>query len=393
MLVLGAAVPARADEEPWQAARAHYEQGVDLANRGEYRAALAAFDAAYAASPHFAVLYNIGQTQVALGRPRKAIEALSRYLSDGKEQIPAPRRQQVEKQLAELESLFADLSVTTEPEGAAVTVDGRDFGRTPLAGPVRLAAGTHVVTATRAGAAPVSRVVTLGEGERQAVALALEPNPPGTLSLQCSELGAEPLLDGQPVDAAKAAAGVPVGPGRHRVAFAATGKRWPEQNVEVPLGVRAAVFCGGAPAGTGEPSKSSSGRRSEAHAAFPTGYVLVGAGAAVGVAAVAHYAWNAGRNTDWQVEQARIEAHASGAGRERQIQNNALADSIKRASVVTVGLSVASGALVAGGVAWLIADGGDSAGGEQGSSSTGARFPVELAVTEHSANVAWSGAW
>jgi len=391
-LVLGAAAPARADEEPWQAARAHYEQGVDLANRGEYRSALEAFEAAYSASPHFAVLYNIGQAQVALGRARKAIEALSRYLLDGKEQIPASRRQQVERQIAQLEAQFVDLSVTTEPEGAEVTVDGRDVGRTPLSGPVRLAAGTHVVGATRPGTVPASRVVTLAEGERQSLTLALPPSPLGTLSLQCWELGAQPFLDGEPVEAAKAAAGVPVGPGRHRVAFAGLGKRWPEQNVEVPFGVRAAVFCGSSPPGTRETAPSPN-RHPQAQSSFPTGHVLLGAGVAVGIATVLHYAWNAGRNTDWQVAQTRIETGPSDGRRERQIENNALADSIDRASVVTVGLGVASGALVTGGIAWLLLEGHEGSGAEQGLLAPGALSPLAFCATEHSANLAWRGTW
>src|SRR5689334_11974849 len=97
-LSLGLSAPAYADEDPRKAAGAHYQKGLELANRAEYRAALDEFNAAYAASPNYAVLYNIGQAEVAIGRPRQAIESLTKYLRDGGEQVPANRRQQVELQ-------------------------------------------------------------------------------------------------------------------------------------------------------------------------------------------------------------------------------------------------------------------------------------------------------
>src|SRR5690242_21507082 len=101
LLVLSVSVvsPAHADEDPRKVAAAHYQKGLELANRAQYQAALDEFNAAYAASPNFAVLYNIGQAEVAIGRPRRAIDSLERYLRDGGEQVPASRRQQVDDQL------------------------------------------------------------------------------------------------------------------------------------------------------------------------------------------------------------------------------------------------------------------------------------------------------
>src|SRR5689334_1827296 len=189
------AVPAWADEEPWRAARTHYERGVELAKRGDYKTALEEFHAAYAASPHFAVLYNIGQAEIALGRPLKAIEILERYLRDGKDDVPPERRRAVEAQIAQLESVFASLSVATDPPDAQITIDGAVVGRSPLP-PTRLAAGSHVVTATRPNAPTVTRVIMLREGERQSLELPLPAQEGGTLSLQCWELGVQPYLDG-----------------------------------------------------------------------------------------------------------------------------------------------------------------------------------------------------
>jgi iron complex outermembrane receptor protein len=63
-------------------ARAHFDQGVELAARGEFERALAEFEAAHRNSPNFAVLYNIGQAHIELGHPLFAIAALEHRLED-----------------------------------------------------------------------------------------------------------------------------------------------------------------------------------------------------------------------------------------------------------------------------------------------------------------------
>jgi hypothetical protein len=385
-LLWGAPLPAHADEEPWRAARAHYEHGVELANKGEYKAALEQFNAAYAASPHFAVLYNIGQAEVALGRPRRAIDALSKYLRDGKDDVPVPRRQQVQAQIAQLESVFASLTIATDPPGAQLTLDGIEIGRSPTDAPRRLAAGSHVVTAARPDGPLVTRVVSLAEGEQFTLTLTLPPSEPRILSMQCWELGAQPILDGEPVDVSKAGLGVPVAAGRHRVGFTSPERRWPEQFVEVPPGVRATVLCGTVPAPVHDKTPAPS-----AEARFPTGYVLIGTGAAVGVAALVQGLWNGSRARDWETEQASIEADPSSGRYVRQVANNELAESIDRGSAVTVALTATAGAFVAGGVVWLVLD--EPAAAKQPPKQAKLLLPVSLDVGRGSAALSFRGTW
>jgi tetratricopeptide (TPR) repeat protein len=134
-----------------QTASTQFAHGVELAQKGDYQAALRAFHDAYAASPNVAVLYNIGQAEVALGRPLEATATLSRYLREGQDAISPERRQQVGDQIKLLESFVVALDLSANAN-AAITVDGHEVGRTPLASPVRLAAGTHSVTARFDGA-------------------------------------------------------------------------------------------------------------------------------------------------------------------------------------------------------------------------------------------------
>jgi hypothetical protein len=233
----------------------------------------------------------------------------------------------------------------------------------------------------------VTRVVVLREGERQALDVPLPATEGGILSLQCWELGVQPYLDGEPLDLTKAGVGVPVGPGRHTVKFAAPGRVWREQFVEVPPGVRAAVFCGTVAADAPRPVPEERVERP-----FPYGYVLVGAGAVVGGVALGHYLWNAGRYRDWQVAQESIEHDDSEAHYQRQVDNNELAASIERASRVTVGLTVASGVLVAGGVTWLLLDPRGNAAPAQKRASF-RPFPLHVELGRERAAVSWSGSW
>lgn len=103
------AEPGRA-EDPRTAVADHYARGTELAGQGLYAAALEQFNTAYTASPHFAVLYNIGQAQMALRRPLEAIEALTKYLRDGADQVPLSRREQVQAQIGLLESRLRRVS-------------------------------------------------------------------------------------------------------------------------------------------------------------------------------------------------------------------------------------------------------------------------------------------
>lgn len=154
-LLLGLASPrASADESSADGARAQFARGVELADKGEYEAALQAFSDAYATSPNFAVLYNIGQAQVALGRPKEAAATLSRYLREGQDNVPPERRQQVEDQIKLLESFLVELDVTTDPAGATISVDGREVGPTPISEPLRLTAGKHRISASLDQAPP-----------------------------------------------------------------------------------------------------------------------------------------------------------------------------------------------------------------------------------------------
>jgi hypothetical protein len=316
LLAFGHACTARANGEPRAEARVHYERGLALADERSYAEALVEFEKAYDQSPHYAVLYNIGLCLVALGRPLDAVETFSRYLREGGAEVPEERRTQIQARIAELEARFAELTITADRGGTLVTVDGREIGRTPLERPVRVPAGVHEISATLDGVPVVRRRIELAETERRTIEFAFAPFPIATVA---------PVLSA-PVSS----------PGPLVM---------PEQAQPRDMPVAS------------DPWRTA-------------GFVLTGAGIAAGVGGLVHYAWNRGRHEDWKAEQARLTAVPPPLDyHERALENNELADSIERASAVTVGLFVASGALVAGGVTLVVVDPGSGA------------------------TVAWSGTW
>ena len=344
-LALTFALPSsvRAEADQRKAAGEHYQHGLELANRGDYKAALDEFDRAYALSPNFAVLYNIGQADVALGRPQKAMAALGRYLTDGGEQVPPARRADVERQVALLESSFAKLVVATDPPGARVTVDGAEAGTTPLGDPVKLVAGTHVISASKPGAATASRVVTLVEGQQENVSLTLPNLPAASSAPGATEPAATNGLETKSV-----------------------------------------------PPSEPKDSQATNDRKASR---FPTGYVLIGSGVVLGGVTVAQYFVNHHRVEEFRANEAALETEVLPDRQERQAENNELADTIQRGSVVTVVLGAVSGALVATGAVLLVTDHGGGNARERASASNVVVEVPRVAVTRDAFALSWGGRW
>lgn len=329
--LLGAA-PAGAADASLEAAREHYNRGLDLASQGEYRRAADEFKAAYEASPHFATLYNIAQADLAIGRVQEAADAFRRYLVEGGDQIPAERREQVTRHLALIEARFASLTLETDPPGATVQVDGADVGRTPLSTPLRLAPGTHAVSASLAGHQSVTRAVTLGEGEGRRMAFALPKLVAPTAAAVAPERAAPAV----------------VAPGRadlSRQGWAARPAPW-----------------------------------------------LIGAGVVAGGAAAVIYAWNRGRYELYQQEESQLPTDTTPGRRDRVIAHNDLGDSIHRTSVVSASLAVAGLVLVVAGAGWLIVDARRPPSEREGVKGERAHaFALDVAADR--ASLLWGGAW
>jgi hypothetical protein len=122
------------------------------------------------------------------------------------------------------------------------------------------------------------------------------------------------------------------------------------------------------------------------------GYVLIGAGIAAAGVAGTEYAWNRGRVQRFRADQAALQNDTSADRRERVMRNDALADSIHRASAVTVGFGIGAGALVAGGVVWLLVEPGAKRDNERASARFESWLP-DVVVSREQLAASWRGTW
>jgi hypothetical protein len=342
---LAVSVEARAEEDARARARRHFARGVEIANEGAYAEAIVEFGRAYELSPHYSVLYNIAQAYVALGRPVEAVDMFARYLAEGGVNVSAERQRAVESEMQKQRSRIAELEITTDVPNAAIWIDGSWAGRTPLARPARVGIGRHRIVAEAESGARAERIVQVAGEERAPVTLRLAApsaprpvparEPAGKLEIGCAQAGLRVWIDERRLGTTPLGAPLAVAPGAHRVRFVGPDGLASEQRVVVTANALGRAECGRAPL-PADPE-----RREREHAQRSYGYVLGGLGLALGGAALGHFLWNKGRYDDWR---ARHDELSERPDREAQGDNNTLARSIDRASIVTVGLAVGAGA-------------------------------------------------
>ncbi len=154
------------DAERQTAARENYQRGKELYDKGNFVEALDSFQAAYDVKPHPVVLKSIAECKVMLNDIPGAIETLESFLSSPEASKKAP----IEKRLEELKGMLISVEVTSEPQGAGITVDGEDTDKfTPAT--IVLGPGDHEVSLKIEEYEPVVKKVTLVTGIESAVSV------------------------------------------------------------------------------------------------------------------------------------------------------------------------------------------------------------------------------
>ncbi|RYZ03521.1 MAG: PEGA domain-containing protein [Myxococcales bacterium] len=188
--------PARADDAV-DGARAHYGRGYQLANEGDFEAAITEFERAYALSPNYSVLFNLGQAFGATGRAVKAAQTLERYLELGGANIEPQQRRRVAELVKVYRRRIGKLGLEVHPPGAEITLDGQRLGNAPLAGEAELEAGAHGLVVIADGFVTFARSVTVSPGETTHVAVTLIPRTgPAWLEIDCSIPNVRVSIDG-----------------------------------------------------------------------------------------------------------------------------------------------------------------------------------------------------
>src|SRR5262245_24947393 len=101
---------AAGDDAQTAEARARFNEGVSLYDRGKYEAARAAFVQAYALKKHPDVLLNLAWSSLKSGHADDAQQQFEEYLRDNKD---SPKRAEAERGLAEAKSKTGVDTTTT----------------------------------------------------------------------------------------------------------------------------------------------------------------------------------------------------------------------------------------------------------------------------------------
>ncbi len=156
-------------------ADARYSRGRELYNRGEWEAALGEFAASRKLRANWAVTAGVAFCLAKLHRYDEALDTFEVVLRAYGDELAPRTRADAEAQIDELRRHVGLLDVGGAEPGAAISVDGRGRGAYPLAAPLRLAEGMHVVLAQKDGFEPYVTSVDVAAGRTTHVGARMRP--------------------------------------------------------------------------------------------------------------------------------------------------------------------------------------------------------------------------
>jgi len=182
--------PAAAQAPITEEARQHFNAGVAYLqdpDGARYAEAYQEFLTAYAASPSWKILGNLGIAAMKLERDGEAIDAYSKYLQEGGSDIDSAEREQITRDMNTLKTGLVGLTLETAPAGAVI-IDERvpptgnpivnRYG--PLTGPTKIGVknGKHRLHAELDGYDPMVWELDAQPGGDQSHTFELKKTPP-----------------------------------------------------------------------------------------------------------------------------------------------------------------------------------------------------------------------
>lgn len=172
-----AAPAAPEDAEAARLARERFREGMRHFEARNFRDAIHSFQLAAQAVPSADLWFNIARAYEELNDAVSLAESIEHYRMYLRDRVDPPDREAVEQRIALLEerveaarqaSLGAPttgtLRVTSTAEGAAVMLDDRAAGETPVAAPLTVTPGSHALELRREGFVPFRAEVGVQAG-------------------------------------------------------------------------------------------------------------------------------------------------------------------------------------------------------------------------------------
>ncbi|MBI2390145.1 MAG: PEGA domain-containing protein [Deltaproteobacteria bacterium] len=207
-------------------AKERFDRGLRLFDEGDKAGALAELERAYALVPSPVVLYDLALVHASMGHAVEAADALERVLKDPAG-LSSKEIAHARKTFAEQSARVGTIVVTCDVEGAVVELDNLEVAKTPVAKPLRVTAGTHVVAVSATGRIPSRKAITVAGGAADTARFELAPLAvaPAQLAVHTRLLDVEVLANGVLLGTTPFAATVALAPGAYEIELRRRGHR------------------------------------------------------------------------------------------------------------------------------------------------------------------------
>jgi hypothetical protein len=188
------------DVQVSDSARQHFKTGVAYLkdpDGARYEEAYREFKAAYADSPSWKILGNLGITAMKLERDGEAIDSFEKYLAQGGSQIDAAERAQMESDLQTTKAGVVSISIKVTPVGATIADERQPLTGRPVTNRYDLAQDGTLTVGIRRGRHRIT--ATLDGYVEQTWEFDAEPGPAQTHEYVLQQQSAVPPAVGQPV--------------------------------------------------------------------------------------------------------------------------------------------------------------------------------------------------
>jgi hypothetical protein len=200
----------------------------------DYSGALTQFGRAYELAQDPRLLFDMAVCEKNLRHYVRMHALLERYVADPSPLISPESRATAREALAAIQGFVGSLRVAASEGGASVSLDGEPVGVTPLAKPVSVDLGKHVVGVRKAGFAPTETTVEVPGGVEVPVEVHLTPEVHAARLVVSADAAAAIAVDG-----ALAATGRfdrAVAPGAHELSVTEPGRRAYPAQVDLHAG-------------------------------------------------------------------------------------------------------------------------------------------------------------
>ena len=153
------------DAKKKEEAKEHFVKGLQLFQEEAWDAALAEFTVSMSLFPTRNAMKNAAVCLRQLGRFDEALTMYENLLKQFAGQIPPQDLETVNKAVTDLRGLTGTIEIVSNVTGATVVIDGKERGKTPLAAPVIVSAGTRIVRVSKEGYVPFeAKPIIAGKG-------------------------------------------------------------------------------------------------------------------------------------------------------------------------------------------------------------------------------------